>query len=140
MRDPLRRPLPAGGGDTRRAAGSFLRIGEPGSLRIDPARVLAALGDLAGRGDVAGWIAGSGFEGVPDLLAEGARVFGATIVQGDAPRSRPAQALMDYYNQRGIFSNALDTAQELDAELNKRFANVRVQLHGAVAVFEAQAG
>ena len=80
------------------------------------------------------------FDNLRPLLAEGARVFGATIVQGDAPRSRPAQALMDYYNQRGIFSNALDTAQELDAELNKRFANVRVQLHGAVAVFEAQAG
>ena len=72
------------------------------------------------------------------VLADGARVFGATIVQGDAPRSKAAQALMDYYNRKGIFSNALDTAPELEAELKRRFTNVRVQLHGAVAVFDAQ--
>ena len=43
------------------------------------------------------------------LLAPGARVFGATIVQGSAPRSRAAQALMNFYNKKGIFSNVADT-------------------------------
>ena len=80
------------------------------------------------------------FDNVLPVLRPGARVFGATIVQGDAPRSKPAQALMNYYNQKGIFSNAHDTAPELESELKKRFANVRVQLRGAVAIFEAEVG
>lgn len=58
--------------DTRRAASAFVPIGVPGTLNIDPARVLAALGDLAARADVLGWVAGSGFDGRPELLAAGA--------------------------------------------------------------------
>jgi len=37
--------------------------------------LLAALADLRERGDVAGWVAGSGFEAQLDLLAEAARVL-----------------------------------------------------------------
>lgn len=80
------------------------------------------------------------FDNLRPVLSARARVFGATIVQGDAPRSKPAQALMDYYNRKGIFSNAHDTAAELESELNKRFAHVRVHLRGAVAIFEAEIG
>ncbi|MEQ1576127.1 MAG: class I SAM-dependent methyltransferase [Hyphomicrobium sp.] len=79
------------------------------------------------------------FDHLLPVLSPRGKVFGATIVQGDAPRSKPAQALMSYYNQKGIFSNTHDTAQGLDSELRKRFANVRVQLRGSVAIFEAQA-
>ncbi|VTU31381.1 ATP-grasp domain protein [Variovorax sp. PBL-H6] len=65
--------------DTRRAASSWLPIGEPGSLRIDAAAVLGALGALARQrasGDpLVGWVAGSGFEGEPDLLERGAAVL-----------------------------------------------------------------
>jgi predicted ATP-grasp superfamily ATP-dependent carboligase len=61
--------------DTRRAAASWRPIGKPSSLHIDPARTLAALRELAGRAEVAGWVAGSGFEGQPGLLAQGARVL-----------------------------------------------------------------
>jgi uncharacterized protein len=61
--------------DTRRAASSYLPIGEPSSLHVDPARVVAALRQLAGRADVAGWVAGSGFEGQPEVLAQGAGVL-----------------------------------------------------------------
>lgn len=57
--------------DTCRAVARWFSIGAAGSLQIDPAQVLAALGALARRGDVAGWIAGSGFEAWPDLLEEG---------------------------------------------------------------------
>jgi SAM-dependent methyltransferase len=79
------------------------------------------------------------FDRVRPLLAPGARVFGATIVQGDAPRSRPAQRLMDLYNTKGIFSNRDDRAGDLEAELKSRFRDVRVDLKGAVALFEARA-
>lgn len=57
--------------DTCAAATRWFGIGEPASLRIDGARLLAALEVLARRGDVLGWVAGSGFEGCPELLAQG---------------------------------------------------------------------
>jgi hypothetical protein len=79
------------------------------------------------------------FDHLAPLLEPGARVFGATIVQGSAPRSWPAQALMNLYNRKGIFSNADDAVEALDAALRKRFRDVEVSLRGTVALFEAQA-
>lgn len=79
------------------------------------------------------------FDHLTPCLASGARVFGATIVQGDAPRSKPAQALMNLYNRKGIFSNADDSIAALDLELRKRFRDVEISLIGAVALFEARA-
>lgn len=72
------------------------------------------------------------------LLAPRARIFGATIVQGDAPRSRAAQALMNLYNRKGIFANSRDTAQQLEAELRRRFSDVGIRMLGTVAIFEAR--
>jgi hypothetical protein len=79
------------------------------------------------------------FDHVSALLASGARVFGATIVQGTLRRSRIAQAFMDLYNRRGIFSNVGDTLEDLDAALRKRFRDVKVESRGTVALFEANA-
>lgn len=79
------------------------------------------------------------FDHLRTLLAPGARIFGATIVQGTAPRSRAAQALMDAYNHRGLFSNVGDTAEELESILSEHFDEVTLRLHGAVALFEATA-
>jgi predicted ATP-grasp superfamily ATP-dependent carboligase len=62
-----------GDADTRRAAARWMPIGDPASLRIDGDRVLAALAALAREGSVAGWVAGSGFDGRPDWLEAGAR-------------------------------------------------------------------
>ncbi len=80
------------------------------------------------------------FDHVRPLLAPGARVFGATILQGSVPRSRPAQALMNLYNRKGIFSNAADTVEDLEAALRERFFDVKVEVKGVVALFEATAG
>lgn len=77
------------------------------------------------------------FDHVLPVMSEGASVFGATIVQGDAPRPGPAQALLNLYNRKGIFSNARDTCADLKAELEQRFTDVRLTRHGAVVVFEA---
>jgi hypothetical protein len=79
------------------------------------------------------------FDHLRPLLVPGARVFGATILQGSVPRSRPAQALMNLYNRKGIFSNAADTAEDLEAALAARFSDVKVELRGVVALFEATA-
>ncbi|MDR6889735.1 MULTISPECIES: ATP-grasp domain-containing protein [Variovorax] len=68
-----------GDADTRRAASRWLPIGTPGTLRIDTASTLAALRKLAAEREsgepVVGWIAGSGFEGEPGLLEQGAAVL-----------------------------------------------------------------
>ncbi len=80
------------------------------------------------------------FDHVRPMMAEGAVLFGATILQGDAPRSRAAQALMDFYNRKGIFANAADTHDDLKSELEKRFADVRLTRLGAVTAFEARTG
>jgi SAM-dependent methyltransferase len=72
-------------------------------------------------------------------LAPGARVFGATILQGDRPRSRAAQALMGFYNRKGVFSNASDRLEDLEIALLQRFIDVRIEVRGVVALFEARA-
>lgn len=60
--------------DTCRLAESCIPIGGAG-LAMDRAALLAALAALRARGDVAGWVAGSGFEAQLDLLAEAAAVL-----------------------------------------------------------------
>lgn len=79
------------------------------------------------------------FDHISALLAPGARLFGATIVQGSLPRSGLAQAFMDLYNRKGLFSNAGDTIEDLDAALRQRFRDVRVESRGTVVLFEARA-
>jgi SAM-dependent methyltransferase len=80
------------------------------------------------------------FDYLRPLLAPGARVFGATILNSGLPRWRPSQALMDFYNRMGFFSNAKDTLTDLTAALEQRFDHVRIDMKGPVALFEAQAG
>lgn len=71
-------------------------------------------------------------------LEPGARVFGATILQGDAPRSAAARRLMAIYNRKGVFSNTRDTLADLENALSQRFAAVDIRMIGCVALFEAR--
>lgn len=79
------------------------------------------------------------FDNLRPVLAPDGRLFGATIVQGDAPRSRAAQGLMNFYNARRIFTNKRDCAEDLQEMLSSRFEDVAVTLMGCVAIFEARA-
>jgi predicted ATP-grasp superfamily ATP-dependent carboligase len=55
--------------DTRRASARWCRIGDPRTLAIDPARLREALAAAAASEPApAGWVAGGGFEGSPELL------------------------------------------------------------------------
>lgn len=61
--------------DTHAVARKWFPIGDPIALRIERERFLAAL-ETARRGaDCFGWIAGTGFEPLPELLDAGARVL-----------------------------------------------------------------
>lgn len=79
------------------------------------------------------------FQNIANIAVPGARVFGATILQGEAPRSWPAQKLMDFYNAKGIFSNKEDTLADLAEALDAAFTDVKLERIGAVGVFEAAA-
>jgi uncharacterized protein len=92
-----------GDADIRRACSQWLPIGSPAALRIDPAMLLSALTTLAQRGDVIGWIAGSGFDGQPDLLARGAALLPFIGTPADAQRRvRDPTAFFDVLDRHGI--------------------------------------
>jgi uncharacterized protein len=89
--------------DTRRASLKWLPAGQPGTLRIDPAWVLRHLRELAQGGAVDGWVAGSGCEGLPDLLAAGAALL---PLIGTAPaamrRVRDPATFFAWLDEHGI--------------------------------------
>lgn len=78
------------------------------------------------------------FKHLKTLMNPGATLFGSTIVQGNAPRNRCAQHLMNLYNRKGIFSNQQDCLEDLRSELNQTFASVEIKMMGCVALFSAQ--
>lgn len=130
-----------------RAAAERIRRFAPRTVRANALRPLPAMGPFESAGlcyllhCLPGAITEKAvvFDHLRPVLAPGARVFGATILQGDAPRSWAAQRLMKLYNRKGIFSNAQDTRQGLEAALNARFRDLKIEIMGAVALFEARA-
>lgn len=64
-----------GDADTRAASAQWHPIGHGATLQIEPAPCLAALARAAAEAPTLGWICGSGFEALPDLLAAGAEVL-----------------------------------------------------------------
>ena len=58
--------------DTCAVAARWWPIGLPGEFSIHPEMLLGTLERLAQRGDLQGWVAGSGFEAAPGLLERGA--------------------------------------------------------------------
>jgi predicted ATP-grasp superfamily ATP-dependent carboligase len=92
-----------GDADTRRACSQWLSIGEPGGLQLDAGRLLSALEMLARRGDVVGWVAGTGFDGRPDLLERGAALLPLIGTPADAVRRvRDPQAFFGLLAAEGI--------------------------------------
>ncbi|MDE2371310.1 MAG: ATP-grasp domain-containing protein [Burkholderiales bacterium] len=86
--------------DTCRIARRWVPIGE--AMRIDGARLLAALDELASAG-ASGWIAGSGFEDDIDLLEEAARrlpLLGTAPANGR--RLRDPRTFFGFLDEAGI--------------------------------------
>jgi hypothetical protein len=79
------------------------------------------------------------FRHVKPYLADDAVVFGATILSGGVRHTRPSRAVMALYNRNGTFGNAADDRAGLERVLADEFATHRVEIHGAVALFSAQA-
>jgi uncharacterized protein len=91
-----------GDADTRRAAARWMSIGEPATLCIDGERLLPALAQARDGGATA-WVAGSGFEGRPDLLEAGARHLPLWGTAGaDVARLRDPQTFFEFLHASGI--------------------------------------
>ena len=81
---------------------------------------------------------GVAFDYFLEYLNPGGVVFGATVLQGDAPRSVAARALMSVYNRHGFFHNREDTVEALEANLARRFGTWGVEPVGCAALFWAR--
>ena len=79
------------------------------------------------------------FDHLKPLMNKGATVFGSTLLQGDVPRSGLAKRLMAFYNKRGVFSNTEDTLAGLEAALNQRLTDVKIERVGCAALFSGRA-
>ena len=105
-----------GDDDTRRASTQWLPIGSPSSMRIDGTRLLDAIAGLAQRGDVEGWVIGSGFEGQTDLLAEAAAVLPLLgTAAANVRRLRDPQAFFGALDRLGIEHPAVQHTTLADA-------------------------
>jgi predicted ATP-grasp superfamily ATP-dependent carboligase len=105
-----------GDADTRRASSAWHPVGEPATLNIDGERLVPALAALAQQGRVAGWVAGSGFEGRPDLLERGAALlplFGTRAAS--MRRLRTPETFFGFLAGRGISHPAVRMTPPEDA-------------------------
>ncbi|MEO5733161.1 MAG: ATP-grasp domain-containing protein [Rubrivivax sp.] len=92
-----------GDADTLACAERWIDIGAANGLRIDGQRLLAALSILADTGELLGWIAASGFEDQPELLAAGAALLpliGAAA--SDVARVRDPAGFFDFLDAHGV--------------------------------------
>ena len=109
-----------GDADTRRAAAQWQPIGvADGSLQFDASRVLDALRDVSQhRGaEVLGWVAGSGFEGRPDLLEAGAALLPLIGCSADTVRRvRDPQRFFGALAAHGIDHPAVQAHAPRDAD------------------------
>ncbi len=72
-----------------------------------------------------------------EAMVDDGILFGATLFQHGVTLSRSARMLQGIYNARGIFSNRRDHPDELRHHLAMRFRRVRLDVVGAVGLFEA---
>lgn len=78
------------------------------------------------------------FDHLTPLTKPGAVIFGSTLLQGGVERSAAARALMAYYNSDGVFSNTRDDLATLRQELERRFAEVSIEVVGCGALFSGR--
>lgn len=65
-------------------------------------------------------------------------LYGATILGDDVHHNAFGKQLMSVYNRRGIFDNHHDSHDALRTEMRKHFNDVKIIVHGKVALFEGR--
>jgi ubiquinone/menaquinone biosynthesis C-methylase UbiE len=71
------------------------------------------------------------------VLKPGGTLYGATIAGSGVTHNKFGSRLMKIYNNKGIFNNWQDSADDLRAILNAHFEKVEVNICGTVALFSA---
>jgi uncharacterized protein len=104
-----------GDADTRRACTQWWPIGTPASLHIDAESLLSHLAALAQRGEVIGWVAGSGFDGRADVLERGAALLPLVGTQAEAVRRvRDPAGFFGHLSAAGIAHPVVQTMPPAD--------------------------
>ena len=65
-------------------------------------------------------------------------LFGSTLLGVGVARNWGARRLMATYNRKGIFCNTADSLESLRKNLEQRFREVHIELHGCGALFSAR--
>lgn len=78
------------------------------------------------------------FDHLKHHLKSTGMLYGATILGDSANHNGLGQKLMTVYNRKGIFGNRYDSRETLETEMNKHFGDVRIKVHGKVALFEGR--
>ena len=127
-RQPAARPVPAA---VRQA--NLLAPIEPGPAPFDSVGLTYVLHCLPGsmREKLVA------LDHLKPLMAEGAVLFGATILGRGVAANGAARALLDLYNAKGVFNNRADDIEALSDGLRQRFASVEIERQGCVALFRA---
>lgn len=79
------------------------------------------------------------FDNLGPLLKPGGTIFGGTALRHGVRLPLQARAFMGVYNAMGIFGNSNDSLAGLRSELESRFDDVSIEVHGCVALFRARA-
>lgn len=87
-------------------------------------------GDLAGKACV--------FDHLTRHLALDGVLFGSTLIGHGVRYNLAARSLAAFYNRKRVFSNAKDRLDVLESVLRARFAHVRIETQGCVALFAAR--
>ncbi len=75
------------------------------------------------------------FDHLAELLTPGGVLFGSTLLHRGVRRGWLARRLMAFYNRKGIFSNADDRLEDLEASLQRRGLQTQVEVVGCAALF-----
>jgi SAM-dependent methyltransferase len=78
------------------------------------------------------------FEGARNALTPGGTFFGATILGPTADHNPLGRATVNLNNRLGVMSNQNDTAEAIDAELERHFDSHHLEVVGTVALFSAR--
>lgn len=87
-------------------------------------------GDLSQKGVV--------FSNLNELLNTNGVLFGSTILGQGVTKNAFASKLMNFYNQKGIFTNENDDVQSLETALKAHFSDVKIEVVGCVALFSGR--
>lgn len=104
-------------------AGGFQSVGLNWLLHCLP-------GDMAAKSIV--------FDHCKEVLAPDGVVFGSTILNGGVRHTWWSRRMMERLNCNGTFDNHDDHLEDLWAQLEQRFGDVRVGAVGAVGIFSAR--